>query len=73
MGGGNPFMKDMPESLNLVVNTNHPLAGRILQEAEGEKQAQLIRQATDLALLAQNLLKGEELTRFIKRSVQLID
>jgi molecular chaperone HtpG len=73
MGGGNPFMKDMPESLNLVVNTNHPLAGRILQEAEGEKQAQLIRQATDLALLAQNLLKGDELTRFIKRSVAFID
>jgi molecular chaperone HtpG len=73
LGGGNPFMKDMPESLNLVVNTNHPLAGRILNEKEADKQEHLVKQATDLALLAQNLLKGEELTRFIKRSVEFID
>ena len=73
MGGGNPFMKDMPESFNLVVNTNHPLAGRILNEKETEKQEHLVKQATDLALLAQNLLKGEDLTRFIKRSVAFID
>lgn len=68
LGGPNAFMRDMPESLNLVVNINHPLAGKILQESNPEVQESLIRQATDLALLSQNLLKGEELTRFIRRS-----
>jgi molecular chaperone HtpG len=72
-GGGNAFMADMPDSANLVVNINHPLIGRILQTEDADKQANLIRQATDLALLAQNMLKGEELTRFIRRSVELID
>ena len=73
VGGGNAFMADMPDSANLVVNTNHPLIGRILSTEDADKQANLIRQATDLALLAQNMLKGEELTRFIRRSVELID
>lgn len=72
-GGGNAFMADMPDSANLVVNINHPLIGRILHTEDAEKQANLIRQATDLALLAQNMLKGEELTKFIRRSVELID
>lgn len=72
-GGGNAFMADMPDSANLVVNINHPLIGRILQTEDAEKQANLIQQATDLALLAQNMLKGEELTKFIRRSVELID
>ena len=72
-GGGNAFMADMPDSANLVVNINHPLISRILQTENVDKQATLIRQATDLALLAQNMLKGEELTRFIRRSVELID
>jgi molecular chaperone HtpG len=73
IGGGNDFMQNMPESYNLVVNTNHVLFGKILQTADEEKQARLIDQAKDLALLSQHLLKGEELTRFIKRSVALID
>ncbi len=73
VGGGNPFMADMPDSANLVINTNHPLIGRILSTENADKQANLIQQATDLALLAQNMLKGEELTRFIRRSVELID
>ena len=63
---------DMPDMHNLVINTNHPLIGRILEETDPEKQKNLARQATDLALLSQNLLKGEELTKFIRRSVELI-
>ena len=73
VGGGNDFMRDMPESFNLVVNTNHPLFGKILHTEDADRQANLIDQAKDLALLSQNLLKGEELTRFIQRSVALID
>ena len=72
-GGGNEFMRDMPDSFNLIVNTNHPLISKVLQTEDENKQAELVRQATDLALLSQNLLKGEALTRFVKRSVELID
>ncbi|MBN8703951.1 MAG: molecular chaperone HtpG [Bacteroidetes bacterium] len=71
-GGGMSFMGTMPEMYNLVVNANHPLFGKILSEKDEAKQKAITKQATDLALLSQNLLKGEDLTRFIKRSVDLI-
>ena len=71
MGGGG-FYGEMPESYNLVVNTNHPLIGQILNESDADKQKQLIHQLTDLALLSNGLLKGEALTNFIKRSVGMI-
>lgn len=71
-GGANMFGM-MPEMYNLVVNANHPLTSKILAEGDAEKQNRLAKQACDLALLSQGLLKGEELTKFIKRSVELID
>ena len=71
-GGGMSFMGAAPEMYNLVVNSNHPLVGKILVETDANKQEQLVKQAADLALLSQNLLKGEELTKFIRRSVELI-
>lgn len=71
-GGGMGFMGAAPEMYNLVVNSNHPLISKIAAEADASKQEQLTKQATDLALLSQNLLKGEELTKFIKRSVEMI-
>jgi molecular chaperone HtpG len=73
LGGGASFYGEMPDMYNLVVNTNHPLISRILLEKDTEKQKSLAKQASDLALLSQGLLKGEELTNFIKRSVELID
>ena len=72
MGGGYDFMGSMPEHYNLVVNTNHPLMTRILSEPDETKQTGLVKQTTDLALLSQQLLKGEELTNFIQRSLELI-
>jgi molecular chaperone HtpG len=72
-GGGMNFYGSMPDMYNLVVNTNHPLIGKILNEKEAEKQKQLTKQAADLAMLSQGLLKGEDMTKFIKRSVELID
>jgi molecular chaperone HtpG len=72
LGGSAPFMSDFPDTYNLVVNTNHRLIGKILEEADETRQAELIKQLTDLALLSQNLLKGEDLTKFIKRSVEII-
>lgn len=71
-GGGMGFYGEMPESYNLVVNTNHPLIEQVLGEDDAEKQKQLVHQLTDLALLSNGLLKGEALTNFIKRSVEII-
>ncbi|MCU0360680.1 MAG: molecular chaperone HtpG [Bacteroidia bacterium] len=72
MGGGMSFYGNMPDMYNLVVNSNHPLIGRILKEESAERKTELAKQASDLALLSQGLLKGESLTKFIKRSVELI-
>ena len=71
-GGGMNFYGSMPDMHNLVINSNHPLITKILNEKDAEKQKQLTKQAADLAMLSQGLLKGEELTKFIKRSVELI-
>ena len=71
-GGGMGFYGELPESYNLVVNINHPLIGRLLNETDSEKQKELVHQLTDLALLGNGLLKGEALSRFLKRSVEMI-
>ena len=72
-GGGGMFgMGNMPEMYNLVVNTNSDLATSILNTSEKAVQESLVKQALDLAKLSQNLLKGEELTAFVKRSFELI-
>ena len=73
LAGGGGMMGNMPEMYNLVVNGNHPLIGRILSEEDADKQQALVKQGTDLALLAQSMLKGEALTGFIKRSLDMID
>jgi len=69
-GGG--MMGGFPEMFTLLVNTNHELVGRILNTKTTKKRERLIQQSLDLARLSQNLLKGEALTSFIKRSVELI-
>jgi molecular chaperone HtpG len=56
----------------LVVNGNHELASQLLHETDTEKQATLTKQLVDLALLSQNLLAGEKLSEFVKRSVGLL-
>ncbi len=72
-GGGGMFgMGNMPEMYNLVVNTNSDLANNILNTTDKSAQENLVKQALDLAKLSQNLLKGEELTAFVKRSFGLI-
>jgi molecular chaperone HtpG len=70
--GGPSYFGAMPDQYNLVVNTNHPLVSRLTEEKEEEKKSLLAKQLTDLALLSQNLLKGEELTKFIQRSIDII-
>ncbi|MEZ4875906.1 MAG: molecular chaperone HtpG [Flavobacteriaceae bacterium] len=72
-GGGGMFgFGNFPEMYNLVVNTNHELVSEILHTKTQKKKERLVNQALDLAKLSKNLLKGEELTRFIKRSYELM-
>lgn len=71
-GGGMSMFGNLPESYNLVLNTNHPLMGKILTESDENAREKVAKQAIDLALLGKNLLKGEELTGFIKRSLEMI-
>lgn len=72
-GGGGMFgMGNMPEMYNLVVNTNSELVGEILGTKTKKKQERLISQSLDLARLSQGLLKGKELSEFIKRSYEMI-
>lgn len=72
-GGGGIFgMGGFPEMYNLIVNTNHELVSEILKTKTEKKKERLVNQALDLARLSKNLLKGEELTAFIKRSYEMI-
>jgi molecular chaperone HtpG len=72
MGGQNAmFFGDMPERINLIVNSNHPVHRKILATEDGN-QEQLVKQLTDLALLSQGMLKGEALTQFVERSYGLV-
>jgi molecular chaperone HtpG len=71
-GGGMYGMGNFPDMYNLVVNTNSDLANNILNTQDKTHQGHLVKQALDLAKLSQNLLKGEELTAFVKRSFELI-
>jgi len=69
-GGGMMGMNNFPDMYNLVVNTNNDLMQKILK-AKGKRE-EYVNQALDLAKLSQNLLQGEELTNFIKRSYDLM-
>lgn len=61
------------DQYNLIVNGNHEIVNKILAETDAEKQSKLVEQMIDLALLSQNLLTGEKLSSFLKRSISLIE
>src|SRR5690625_240448 len=71
-GGGFMGMSNMPEMYNVVVNTNSDLVQTILDAKTEKKRTRLINQGMDLARLSHNLLKGEDLTKFVKRSFDMI-
>ena len=75
LGGGAPYMMmgDMPDQFNAVINGNHPMVSKILNTKKEDKQKELAVQAYELGLLSQNLLTGNRLTNFIKRSVDLLE
>ncbi|HEY0355260.1 MAG TPA: molecular chaperone HtpG [Flavisolibacter sp.] len=70
-GGGMQFYGALPDTYKVSINGNHQLISRILK-AEGEQQTALAKQAFDLALLSQGMLKGSDLTAFVERSVNMI-
>lgn len=63
--GGMQMFGQMPEKYTVAVNTNHPLASKVLK-TKGDKQTELLSQAINLAKLSQNLLTGKELSDFVK-------
>ena len=65
-GGGFQMFGDMPDSYEVTVNANHPLATSLLNETDDVKRTALAKQAANLARLSQGLLEGEELTAFIQ-------
>lgn len=71
ISGRNAFMGDLPDSYTMVVNTNHPVVAKMLLKP-AEDQEKVARQLSDLALLSQNMLKGEALTTFVQRSFQFV-
>ncbi len=72
-GGMAGFYSNLPEEVTLTINGNHPVFPRILNEENKQRQEREIRNLADLALLSQGLLKGNELTDFIQRSVDMIE
>ncbi len=72
MGGGMSFYGAMPDNYKVAINGNHAVVDKILKSENEEEQTKLAKQAFDLALLSQGMLKGKDLTEFVKRSVELI-
>lgn len=71
-GGMMGFYASMPDEVNFTLNGNHPIHTQILGESDENKQDKLVRNLLDLALLSQGMLKGNALTEFISRSVELM-
>ena len=81
MGGGMNFYGEMPKMYNIIVNMENPLVGKILTVAESHKEdlatfagnSDMLKQITDLALLANGMLKGKDLSDFIARSAKVVE
>jgi molecular chaperone HtpG len=72
-GGMGSFYGNMPEEVTLTVNGNHPIYQTILNDDNKAEQENLVKNLTDLALLSQGLLKGNELTTFINRNIEMME
>jgi molecular chaperone HtpG len=71
VGGGLNFYGSMPDTYKVAINANHKVVEKILKAGE-EQQTRMAKQAFDLALLSQGMLKGADLTAFVERSVEVI-
>ena len=70
--GGGGMMGAFPEMFNMVVNSNHPNVMAILSK-RGKNKKNTAKTMTDLALLSNGMLKGQDLSKFIERTVGLIN
>jgi molecular chaperone HtpG len=70
--GGMDYMAGMGRSYTILVNSNHELITGLVDSSDEEKNKNIVNQLIDLALLSQGMLKGEKLSRFINRSVDII-
>jgi molecular chaperone HtpG len=70
--GGGGFYGAFPETYNMVVNSNHPKIAALLEEKDDAEKSKKAKQLTDLAMLSQGMLKGEALTEFVNRSIDLV-
>ena len=81
MGGGMNFYGELPPMYNITVNMEHPLVSRIMNAAADHKsdleafatENDVLKQITDLALLANGMLKGKDLSDFIARSAKVVE
>jgi molecular chaperone HtpG len=71
VGGGMNFYGSMPDTYKVAINANHKVIEKILKAGE-DQQTRMAKQAYDLALLSQGMLKGADLTAFVERSVEVI-
>ena len=75
LGGGMNFYGEIPETYNIIINAQNPLIKKIMGE-EGvsalKADNKMLRQAADLALLGNGMLKGKALSDFIRRSEDFI-
>lgn len=70
--GGMDYMEGLPGTYNVVVNGSHPVVEQLSAAPDAEETQVKLSQILDLALLEHGLLKGEELTAFVKRSFGLM-
>jgi molecular chaperone HtpG len=83
MGGGMNFYGEMPPMYNITVNMQNPLVAKILaaKPADLHKEEladfasgnEMLKQVVDLALLANGMLKGKDLSDFIARSAKVVE
>ena len=81
MGGGMNFYGDLPEMYNITVNMDNPLVEKVMASKPENKEEleayaaenEVLRQITDLALLANGMLKGKDLSDFIARSTKVVE
>jgi molecular chaperone HtpG len=75
------FYGEMPDMFQVVLNVNHPLIKQVINEVENREKDDMkayasenkkLKQMIDLALLSNGMLKGEALSDFIKRSIDLM-
>jgi molecular chaperone HtpG len=61
----------LPETYNVVVNTNHPvMAGKVLKADNEPAQQETAKYLFEIALLQQGMLRGAALTDFVDKTLE---